>query len=37
MSSDQEVLGYGIGLIVLNLAMYVGVPVEAIVGIAKKF
>lgn len=37
MDSEQSVLGYGISLIVLNLAMYVGVPVVAIVGIRKKF
>jgi len=36
MSSDQEVLGYGISLIILNLAMYVGLPVIVIVGMINK-
>jgi hypothetical protein len=35
MDSEESVLGYGISLIVLNLAMYVGIPVVAIVGIRK--
>jgi DNA-binding HxlR family transcriptional regulator len=30
MYSDQEVLGYGIGLIHLNVGMYVGIPVIVI-------
>ena len=37
MDSEVEVLGYGISLIVLNLAMYVGIPASVIVGIKKKF
>ena len=36
MDSEAEVLGYGISLIVLNLAMYVGIPVVALVGIKKQ-
>lgn len=35
MDSESSVLGYGISLIALNLAMYVGIPVVAIVGIRK--
>jgi len=35
--SESEVLGYGINLIVLNLAMYIGIPASVIVGIRKKF
>jgi len=35
MDSDVEVLGYGISLIVLNLMMYVGVPVIVIMRIRK--
>jgi len=35
MDSEESVLGYGISLIVLNLAMYVGVPVFAIMKIRK--
>ena len=37
MNSEAEVLGYGISLILLNLGMYLGVPVVVIVGIRKKF
>ena len=37
MGSDQEVLGYGISLILLNIGMYVGVPVVVIVGIRNRF
>ena len=37
MDSEESVLGYGISLIVLNLAMYVGVPASMIIGIRKKF
>ena len=37
MDSESKVLGYGISLIILNLAMYVGVPVVVIMGIRKKF
>ena len=35
MDSEAEVMGYGISLIVLNLAMYVGVPAVLIVGIRR--
>ena len=37
MSSDQEVLGYGISLILLNVGMYVGMPIAVIVGIKKRY
>jgi len=37
METDAEVLGYGISLILLNVGMYVGVPVIMVVGIRKKF
>jgi len=37
MDSEQSVLGYGISLIILNLAMYVGIPASVIIGIRKKF
>ena len=37
IDSDQEVLGYGISLILLNIGMYVGIPVAVIIGIRKKF
>jgi len=36
MSSDQEVFGYGIVLILLNVGMYFVAPVIVIVGIRKK-
>jgi hypothetical protein len=35
MDSEAEVLGYGISLIVLNVGMYVGVPVVAMLSIRK--
>ena len=35
MDSEAEVLGYGISLIVLNLAMYVGIPVVGVIGIRR--
>ena len=35
MDSEGEVIGYGISLIVLNLAMYVGIPASVIIGIKK--
>jgi len=35
MDSEELVLGYGISLIVLNLAMYIGIPASLIVGIRK--
>ena len=37
MNSEAEVLGYGISLILLNLAMYIGIPASVIVGIRKRF
>ena len=37
MSSDQEVSGYGISLILLNVGMYAGVPAVVVIGIRKKF
>ena len=37
MDSEVNVVGYGISLILLNIGMYVGIPVVAIVGIRKKF
>jgi len=37
MDSDQEVLGYGISLILLNIGMYAGIPASVIIGIRKKF
>ena len=37
MSSDQEVSGYGISLILLNVGMYAGVPDIVVIGIRKKF
>lgn len=37
MSSDREVLRYGISLILLNVGMYVGIPAVVIVGIRKRF
>jgi len=37
MDSEESVLGYGISLIILNVAMYVGIPAVVIVGIRKKF
>jgi hypothetical protein len=36
MDSDAEVLSYGISLILLNVGMYVGVPVIAGIGIIKR-
>jgi len=35
MSSDQEVLVYGIGLILLNIGMYIGMPAIIIMQISK--
>ena len=37
INSEQEVLGYGIGLILLNVGMYVGIPACVIIGVKKKF
>ena len=36
MSSDQEVLGYGISLIMLNIGMYFAVPIIGIVAIRNR-
>jgi hypothetical protein len=35
MDSEQEVLGYGISLILLNVGMYVGIPAIAIMRMRK--
>lgn len=35
--SESEVLGIGIGVILLNIGMYIGIPASVIVGIRKKF
>ena len=35
MDSELEVLGYGSSLIILNLGMYVGIPIFAIIGLKK--
>ena len=37
MDSENEVLGFGISLILLNVGMYIGVPVAIVVGIRKQF
>lgn len=37
MDSEAEVLGYGTSLIVLNIMMYVGIPIAGIIVIKKKF
>ena len=37
MDSEAKVLGYGISLIAINLAMYVGIPIFAIIEVRKKF
>ena len=37
METDVEVLSYGISLILLNVGMYVGVPVAVVIGIRKRF
>ncbi len=36
MDSEESVLGYGISLIMLNVAMYVGIPASIIFGIRKR-
>ena len=36
-NSESEVLGLGLSVIVLNLAMYIGVPSVVIIGIRKRF
>lgn len=35
INSESELLGYGIGIILLNIGMYVAVPVSVVVGIKK--
>ncbi len=37
MDTENEVLGYGISLILLNVGMYIGVPIAIVVGIRKQF
>ena len=37
IDSETKVLGYGISLIILNLAMYVGIPASLIVVIRNRF
>ncbi len=37
MDSESSVLSYGISLIMLNLAMYVGIPASVIIGMKRKF
>ncbi|MBS1267419.1 MAG: hypothetical protein MAG458_00119 [Nitrosopumilus sp.] len=34
--SDSEVVSLGIGVILLNLGMYLGVPITVVVGIKKR-
>ncbi len=36
-NSESEVLGLGLSIIALNLAMYIGIPAVVIVGIRKRF
>ena len=35
MDSEEQVLGYGISLILLNIGMYVGIPAVAVIGIRR--
>ncbi len=37
MDSEAKVLGYGISLILLNVGMYVGIPVIVVLGVRKRF
>ena len=37
MDTEAKVLGYGISLILLNVGMYVGIPVGVVLGFRKKF
>ena len=37
LNSERKVLGYGVGLILLNIGMYAGIPACVIIGIKKKF
>jgi hypothetical protein len=36
MDSEAKVLGYGISLILLNVGMYVGIPVIVVLGVRKR-
>ncbi len=36
IDSEQEMLGYGIGIIILNGIMYFGLPIIGIVSLTKK-
>ena len=35
MDTEAEVLGVGVSLILLNVGMYIGIPVAIVVGIRK--
>jgi hypothetical protein len=35
MDSEESVLGYGISLIILNLGMYVGIPIFGVLKLYK--
>ncbi len=37
IQSEQQILGYGIGIILLNAVIYFGIPVIVIISIRKKF
>jgi len=37
LDSEESVLGYGISLILLNVAMYIGIPASVIIGIRNRF
>ena len=37
IDSEEEMLGYGISIILLNVGMYVGIPAMVVVGMRKKF
>ena len=37
IQSEQQILGYGIGIILLNAGIYFGIPVIVIISIRKKF
>ena len=36
IDSEESVLGYGISLILLNVGMYIGIPMTVVVGIKKR-
>ena len=36
LNSEEQILGYGISLIILNLGMYIGIPIVAIIGIRNR-